>query len=179
MCSSDLTGGVRVTKHVHTQDEVLEQELRTSHADVKRVKTNRVVDGPRQPPHREGNTLIIPVVSEILRIEKQWVVTEEIHITEHKETETVQQTVPVRYEQAHIERLDDAGNAVGSLDTPAESVQTRTASQPSLVRRAAAGAEGSNRRLLSDTPSLISDQNVRPRRTRQPRSQPEAKRRQE
>jgi|SRR5947209_7545404 len=173
-----VTGGVRVTKHVHTQDEVLEQQLRTSHADVKRVKTNRVVDGPHQPTHRQGDTLVIPVVSEVLRIEKQWVVTEEIHITETKQTETVQQTVPIRYEQAQIERLDETGKPIASVDTPAESEETPRASPPSIVRRAAAGAEGGTRRVLSDdAPRLISDKDAPPRRVRQTRSQPETKRR--
>jgi stress response protein YsnF len=32
-----VTGGVRVTKRVHTHDEILEQELRRTHAEIKRV----------------------------------------------------------------------------------------------------------------------------------------------
>lgn len=110
-----VTGGVRVTKHTHTQDEILEQELRKSHVEVKRVKTNRVVDGP-QPVERKGNVLIIPVVAEVLRVEKQWVVTEEIHITQTEERETVQQTVPVSYEEAQVERVDEAGNPVAVVE---------------------------------------------------------------
>lgn len=105
------TRSVRVTKHLETHQEVLEQELRKSRVQVKRVKTNRVVDGP-QPAERSGNTLIIPVVSEVLRVEKQWVVTEEIHIIQTEERETVQQNVDVRREAPHVERLDPGGNAV-------------------------------------------------------------------
>jgi hypothetical protein len=108
-----VTGGVRVTKRVHTHDEVLEQQLRKTHAEVKRLEVNRVVDGP-QPVQRVGNTMVIPVVSEELHIEKRWVLTEEIHITQTEETETVRQTVPVRYEDAEIERLDESGNVVES-----------------------------------------------------------------
>ena len=100
-----VTGGVRITKRVESHDEVVEQELRKSHVDVKRVKMNRVVDGP-QPVRRAGNTLIVPVVSEVLKIEKQWVVTEEIHITERQEKETVQDKVRLSHEEAQIERLD-------------------------------------------------------------------------
>lgn len=113
-----VTGGVRVTKRVHTHDEILEQQLRTSRAEVKRVKTNRVVDGP-QPIARVGNTMVIPVVSEVLHIEKQWVVTEEIHITQIEETETVQQTVPVSHEEVEVERLDETGNAVSVVEAAA------------------------------------------------------------
>src|SRR5579875_3702085 len=105
-----VTGGVRITKRVETHDEVLEQQLRRSHAEVKRVQTNRVVDGP-QPIQRVGNTLVIPVVSEVLHIEKQWVVTEEIHITQTEEVET--------------ERLDEAGNAVSTV-APTPEVRAST-----------------------------------------------------
>ena len=105
------TGGVRVTKHIETHDEILAQELRKTHVEVKRVKTDRVVDGP-QAVRRAGNTLIVPVVSEVLRIEKQWVVTEEIHITETEERNTLEQRIPVNREVPAIERLDARGNVV-------------------------------------------------------------------
>jgi stress response protein YsnF len=114
-----VTGGVRVTKRVHTHDEVLEQQLRKTHADIKRVKINRVVDGPQAVQH-VGNTTVIPIVSEELHIEKRWVLTEEIHITQTEETETVQQTVPVSHEEAAIERLDESGNTVSSIDAESE-----------------------------------------------------------
>jgi stress response protein YsnF len=111
------TGGVRVTRRVEPHEAVLEQELRKGRVEVKRVKTDRIVDGP-QPAGRVGNTLVVPVVSEVLRVEKQWVVTEEIHITQLEERETVQQKVTVNQEQAVVERLDSRGNAVSSIEAP-------------------------------------------------------------
>ncbi|HZS56535.1 MAG TPA: DUF2382 domain-containing protein [Bryobacteraceae bacterium] len=136
-----ITGGVRVTKHVESHDELIQQQLRTGHADIKRVQTNRIVDGP-QPAQRVGNTLIIPVVSEILRVEKQWVVTEEIHITQREELRTVEQTVPVNYERAEVERLDETGTvtqkekqqagearAAHSLLTPAAGVNSASSAK--------------------------------------------------
>ena len=113
------TGGVRVTKHVESHDEILEQELRKGRVEVKRVKTDRIVDGP-QPVQRVGNTLIVPVVSEVLHIEKRWVVTEEIHLTQIEERENVQQIVTVNREKAEVERLDETGNVVSSVDPQSE-----------------------------------------------------------
>ncbi len=49
------TGGVRVTKRVHSHDEVVEQQLRTGRVDVRRVPVNRPVEGPL--PVREWATL--------------------------------------------------------------------------------------------------------------------------
>jgi stress response protein YsnF len=167
------TGGVRVTKHVEHHNEILEQELRTGRVEVKRVKTERVVDGP-QPLQRSGNTLIIPVVSEVLTVQKQWVVTEEIHLTQIEERETVRQTVPVAEEQAVVERLDERGNVIeretpnaaaaasaGAFQAPPGTTRTEPASTADDPRAAVAG-----RRVLSSTDSLLRDRATDPSRKR-------------
>lgn len=145
------TGGVRVTKHVEGHDEILEQELRRGRVEIKRVKTDRVVDGPQQV-QRVGNTLVIPVVSEVLRVEKQWVVTEEIHITQIEETETVQQKVRVNQEQAQVERLDEHGDVVTAVESPS----TAAVAAGSILRRgeATSPARG-GKKVLSSSKSLL------------------------
>jgi len=153
-----VTGGVRITKRVETHDEVLEQQLRRSHAEVKRVQTNRVVDGP-QPIQRVGNTLVIPVVSEVLHIEKQWVVTEEIHITQTEEVETVQHTVPVSREEAEIERLDEAGNAVSTVAPTPEvraSTPPGTRTGPASIVERTRAADEANDTTVRKPRSLLS-----------------------
>lgn len=151
-----VTGGVRVTKRVETHDELIEQQLRTSHADVKRVKTNRVVDGP-QPAERVGDTLIIPIVSEIIHVQKQWVVMEEIHITQREESETVRQTVPVNHEVAEVERLDESGN------TFTENVPVQRAQTPRsiLERTQAETVRTPGTKPLSNARSLLKTNNPR------------------
>jgi stress response protein YsnF len=152
-----VTGGVRVTKHVETQDELIEQQLRTSRAEVKRVKTNRVVDGP-QPTRREGSTLIIPVVSEVIRVHKEWVVTEEIHVLQREDVETVQKTVPVNYERAEIERLNESGNAEPLEAEPVEKVASETAGTPrSIIARRQPATSATSRKPLSGRNSLFKD----------------------
>ncbi|MDQ2775990.1 MAG: YsnF/AvaK domain-containing protein [Acidobacteriota bacterium] len=108
------TGSVRVVKRVEGHDEVLQQELHKGRVEVRRIKTNRVVDGPQQV-QRNGKTMVIPVVSEVLLVQKQWVVTEEIHITQIEERETVEQKVTVNREVAEIERVDENGQVVSSV----------------------------------------------------------------
>lgn len=149
-------GGVRVTKRVEAHDEILEQELRRGRAEIRRIKTDRVVEGPQQP-RQEGETLIIPVVSEVLVVTKQWVVTEEIHVTRIQEIERVEQTVPVNEEVAQVERLDEAGNVIATGDQVARQ-EVRTTSRPVLgqdpARGVAAGAS-TPRRVLSQTESIL------------------------
>jgi stress response protein YsnF len=151
-----VTGGVRVTKRVESHDEVVEQELRKSNVEVKRVKTNRVVDGP-QPVQRVGNTLIVPVVSEVLRMEKQWVVTEEIHITEAQESETVQNKVTLNREEAQVERVDSAGNAVSTVDEARESSNEASRPPVGILRRASTAEASSKRKPLSRSRSILKD----------------------
>ncbi len=100
-----LKGGVRVVKHTVGQEHLVEQELRRDHVEVKRVKVHRLVDGPQETV-QSGNTTIIPVVEEVLRIERQWVVTEEIHLIRTEETNTFRDKVIVNREEAVVERLD-------------------------------------------------------------------------
>jgi uncharacterized protein (TIGR02271 family) len=145
------TGSVRVVKRVDGHEEILEQELRRGRVEVKRVKTNRAVDGP-QTVQRQGNTLIIPVVSEVLRVSKEWVVTEEIHITQIEETERVQERVQVNRETAEIERTDDEGNIVR------ESAEARASSAaPVSGRVLSTSRQTSTRKVLSDRKSLLGD----------------------
>jgi stress response protein YsnF len=127
------TGRVRVTKRLDSHDEIIEQALRKTHVEVKRVKTERVVDGP-QPATRVGNTLIVPVVSEVLKIEKQWVVTEEIHITETETQDVVQNRVTLTGEQVEIERIDSAGNVVPAMNESA-AASDQVARPASVLRR--------------------------------------------
>lgn len=146
-----VTGGVRVTKRVESHDEIVEQELRKSRVEVKRVQTNRVVDGP-QTARRVGNTLIVPVVSEVLRVQKQWVLTEEIHITELQEQETVQNKVTLNREEAEIERLDGAGNVISQNEKTDERQDIIDAPTSILQRR---GAGASAKRSESRARSLL------------------------
>lgn len=108
------TGGVRVVKTVQSHEEVVAQELRRGRVEVQRVPMNQPVGGPMEP-RREGNTLIIPVVSEVLRIEKQWVLTEEIHLTQFEETRTVNEKVTVNQEVAEVQRVDEEGQVISEM----------------------------------------------------------------
>jgi len=153
------TGSVRVVKRVEGHDEILQQELRKGRVEIRRIKVDRRVDGPQQV-QRHGNTMIIPVVSEVLHVEKQWVVTEEIHVTQVEERETVEQKVAVNREVAEVERTDETGKVVssatdsirdegGRIARPAARaaaagsgiVPARTASKSKPARRVLSGSE--------------------------------------
>jgi stress response protein YsnF len=150
------TGGVRVTKRVEGHDEVLEQELHRGRVEVKRVKMNRVVDGP-QPVQRSGSTVIVPVVSEVLHVERQWVVTEEIHISQIEERETVQQKVTVSEERASVERLDERGNPIETIEATPEPLIFSARRPAGVIERTenTPTSNSSGEGILSSRQSLI------------------------
>lgn len=101
-------GGIRVRKVVEEHDETVGISLMREHADVRRVPIDRDVDGP-QPVRRDGDTIILPIVEEVLVVEKRLRLKEELHITKHGTEERAETTVTLRREQAIIERFDADG----------------------------------------------------------------------
>lgn len=101
------TGGVRVVKRVHTEEHEVEQPVSRQQVRVERVASGQPVADPANPPQarQEGETLIIPLLEEVLVVEKRLVVREELRITRDTEQATARQTVPLRKEQAQVERL--------------------------------------------------------------------------
>lgn len=99
-------GGVRVHKTVNEREEVVEQPTMREDVDVERVAIGRVVDTVPEV-REEGDTLIIPVLEEMLVVEKRLVLKEEIRVTKRRTTETEQARVVLSEEQVTIERLDE------------------------------------------------------------------------
>jgi len=96
-------GVVRVRKLVHARDERVEQPLVREEVQVEHIPIGRVIDqvpGPRN----EGDTLIIPVLEEVLVVEKRLVLKEEVRITRRRITEPSTQDVTLRTEEVVVER---------------------------------------------------------------------------
>jgi uncharacterized protein (TIGR02271 family) len=143
------TGGVRVHKRVGEHEEVIDQALRSEKVEVRRVVRNEVVPGPL-PVRHEGETMVIPVVKEGLKIEKQFVLTEELHISKRTVEERHAETVVLRQEEAEVERIDGAGNRVG----PEDVLEREPSVKPSRKRESLLGSRPMlpvrNNKILKD-----------------------------
>ena len=98
---------------------------------------------------------MIPVVSEVLQgREKQWVLNEEIRITQLEETETVQHKVPVSEEHVRVERLDAQGKVTSTEAERVEEpiVREALAEEPVDETTRAAIPSIVNRRTAPTTP---------------------------
>ncbi len=99
------TGRVRLTKTVQTHEEVLPLDLRHEEVTVERVALNQLLpEGAPVPTARQqGDTLIVPVLREVTVT--RLLLVEEVHVTTRQLTTQEPQTISLRQEQLHVERL--------------------------------------------------------------------------
>ena len=101
------TGRVRIVKTVREEEQVIDRPLLREHVDVQRVPVNEFVQ--QAPPLRvDGETLVIPIVEEVLVVEKRLMLKEELRVTRQRIVEPHEQRITLRTEEARIERLDES-----------------------------------------------------------------------
>lgn len=94
-----VTGTTTVDKQVHAHEQVVSDTLRREGASVERVAKGMPVDRDHPPQTRiEDGVTIIPVLEEVLVVEKRLVLKEELHIRPFVEDVPFQQTVSLRRE---------------------------------------------------------------------------------
>jgi uncharacterized protein (TIGR02271 family) len=97
-------GRVRVHKRVETREETV--EVPTVHEDivVEHVPINKVVEGAAPEVRDEDGVLVIPVIEEVVVVDKQLVVREEVRVFKRRTTRSTAQTVVLRREVIDVER---------------------------------------------------------------------------
>lgn len=110
-----LTGGVRVHKTVSERTETINEPTLREQLEVQRVAVNQVVESA--PPVRyEGDTMIVPLVEEVLVVEKRLVLREEIRILKRRDTVQNPQQIVVRREEATLEQIKPDGGVVTNTE---------------------------------------------------------------
>jgi len=109
-------GRVRVSVLTETEQQQVRETLRSSRVEVAHVAIGRRLEaGEGMPQARtEDNVLIVPIVEEMLVVEKRLVVVEEMHIRIVQSQEEVEQAVPLRRQRAVVERLAPDGEGSAS-----------------------------------------------------------------
>ncbi|GJD96109.1 YsnF/AvaK domain-containing protein [Methylobacterium iners] len=109
-------GRVRVSTRTEVSEETLRETLRSDAVGVTRVPIDRIVaDGDPMPQVRmEGGLTIIPVLEEILVVEKRLVLKEELHMRRTSSVEDVEVPVAMRKQHAVVERSPPASDMDGA-----------------------------------------------------------------
>jgi len=99
-----VTGRVRVQTVTDTIEELVRADVQRESVEVTRVPIDRVVEAAPEI-RTEGDVTILPVVEEVLVVEKRLVLKEELHIRRRVTTETVEVPVTLRKQRAIVERV--------------------------------------------------------------------------
>lgn len=94
---------VQVSTVTREREQLVDELLASERVEIERNEINRPVD--IAPPLREeGDTIIVPIVEEVLTIERRLVLKEEVRIRRIRETQHHQEFVTLRRQEAVITR---------------------------------------------------------------------------
>lgn len=97
------TGRVRIHSRVEEREAWVRETLVREGVEIERIPINREVD--RIPDvRREGETLIVPVVEEVVVVEKRLMLVEEVRVHRRRESSPVDAPVRVRRTRVEVER---------------------------------------------------------------------------
>jgi uncharacterized protein (TIGR02271 family) len=101
------TGHVRVSKQTHTREVAVDESLLRESRQIFEMPSVR----------HEGETIVVPIVEEILHTERRLILKEEVRITRRKTTEQFHDRVTLRYQEAVVTRVQSASEAVDNAST--------------------------------------------------------------
>ena len=97
------SGRVVIHKTVSERDETVEVSLHQQDLSVERVPVGRVVS-EAPATRQEGDTLIVPILEEVVVVEKRLFLKEELHIRKQSSERVVHETVRLRSEHVEIKQ---------------------------------------------------------------------------
>ena len=119
------TGRVQVSRVTHEREQLIDELLANETVEIDRTPIGRHID--TMPAIRdEGDTLVIPIVEEVLVIERRLLLKEEVRVRRVRSTERHQESVTLRHHEAVVTRLPVEPPAVGeSPEASAKPQQSR------------------------------------------------------
>lgn len=100
------TGRVRVSTVTHERTQLVEEMLAQERIEVEHVAMDRYVDSVPEI-RTEGDTTIIPVVEEVLVVERRLRLKEEVHVRRIRTQTPYRDEVTLREQSAVVTRQDD------------------------------------------------------------------------
>src|SRR5699024_9022351 len=89
-----------------SHEQLVDEPLRRDDVRIERRRIGRTLaEGEVPAPRHEGDTLVLPIVEEIVVVHKRLVLSEEVRVTRVSGTHRSPQSVTLRKEQVSIERL--------------------------------------------------------------------------
>lgn len=104
-------GKVVIDKRVEIVPHEANIDVGTDRVDVERIPVNREVD---QPPstRQEGDTLIVPVVEEVLVVTKRYRIVEEVHVHKYRDVQTETFQEDLKREVVEVREIGEDGETI-------------------------------------------------------------------
>lgn len=103
-------GRVRFAKSVSEHEEAIRMPVVHEEVIVERITVNQYVETPPPPVRYEGRTMIIPVLQEVVVVEKRLMLVEELRVTKREVHSHDTQHVTLRKEEIKVEHVSDTSN---------------------------------------------------------------------
>lgn len=116
----DTGRGVRLHKTVTEEAIRIDEPLAQQGLEIEHIPINAWVEGPAPVQRQEGDTLVVPVLEEVLVVEKRLRLKEEIRITAKATYRHASEQVILRHEQVSVERFDEGHGAGTGRDPPTQ-----------------------------------------------------------
>ncbi len=105
------SGRVQVSRTTSRRQQTVDELLNREEVEVERVAVGQPIDS-MPPVRQEGDVTIVPVVEEVLKIERCLVLKEEVHIRRIEKSERYQNTVTLRKQEAVVSRVGSDGRVI-------------------------------------------------------------------
>jgi len=100
-----VTGRVRVSTVTHERDKLVDELLTQENVDIERRPIGRPIEAAPEI-REEGETIVIPIVEEVLVVERRLFLKEEVRVRRARQTVRHQQVVKLREQEALVARLE-------------------------------------------------------------------------
>jgi uncharacterized protein (TIGR02271 family) len=110
------TGRVRVSKQTHTREVAVDEALLRESAEIETIPIGRQIFEMPSVRH-EGETIIVPIVEEVIHTERRLMLKEEVRITRKKTTEQFHDRVTLRYQEAVVTRVQSTSEMADDAST--------------------------------------------------------------
>jgi uncharacterized protein (TIGR02271 family) len=120
------TGRVQVARITREHEQLIDELLTHETVEIDRTPIGRQVDA--MPAIRnEGDTIVIPIVEEVLVIDRRLLLKEEVRVRRVRSTERHQESVTLRHHEAVVTRHPVEPPAAG--ESPGASVKPQQSKQ--------------------------------------------------
>jgi uncharacterized protein (TIGR02271 family) len=113
-----VTGRVRVSTVTHEREKLVDELLTQESVDIERRPIGRPIETAPEI-REEGDTIVIPIVEEVLVVERRLILKEEVRVRRARQTVRHQQLVKLREQEALVARLA-AETPASAADQPAD-----------------------------------------------------------